>query len=122
MTIYQTEFRDRAEVLRFLAGLPGLSLTAPELAKALGVDERAVVGHLAALCAAEIVYPSEGLKGWYYLPENLEGEVRALFAKLMDETPCRLCGCTDSWGCDEGCWWVEPDLCSSCAASGDDAS
>ena len=28
---------------------------------------------------------------------------------------CRGCGCTDLEGCPEGCWWVEPDLCSSCA-------
>lgn len=28
---------------------------------------------------------------------------------------CRECGCTDARGCLEGCWWVEPDLCSSCA-------
>ena len=28
---------------------------------------------------------------------------------------CRGCGCTDEWGCDEGCAWVEANLCSSCA-------
>lgn len=28
---------------------------------------------------------------------------------------CRVCGCTDICGCPEGCWWVEPDLCSSCS-------
>lgn len=27
---------------------------------------------------------------------------------------CRTCGCTDASGCVEGCWWIEPDLCSSC--------
>lgn len=27
---------------------------------------------------------------------------------------CRVCGCTDLWACDDGCFWVEPDLCSSC--------
>ena len=27
---------------------------------------------------------------------------------------CRRCGCTDVVGCDEGCFWVAPDLCSSC--------
>jgi len=31
------------------------------------------------------------------------------------ETYCRRCGCTDSAGCDDGCWWVEEDLCSACA-------
>lgn len=35
---------------------------------------------------------------------------------------CRVCGCTDAWGCDEGCWWVDEDLCSSCAEAGREAS
>ena len=30
---------------------------------------------------------------------------------------CRECGCTDTRACEGGCWWVEPDLCSSCAPS-----
>ena len=31
------------------------------------------------------------------------------------ERTCRGCGCTDSAACKGGCWWVEADLCSSCA-------
>jgi hypothetical protein len=27
---------------------------------------------------------------------------------------CRMCGCTDLQACPEGCWWVGPNLCSSC--------
>lgn len=31
---------------------------------------------------------------------------------------CRVCGCTDWTACtgpnDYACWWIEPDLCSSC--------
>lgn len=27
---------------------------------------------------------------------------------------CRVCGCTEHRACDGGCWWVAPDLCSSC--------
>lgn len=30
------------------------------------------------------------------------------------ERRCRVCGCTDEFGCPEGCWWVEDDLCSRC--------
>lgn len=30
---------------------------------------------------------------------------------------CRICGCTDDHACYGGCYWVEPDLCSSCALS-----
>jgi hypothetical protein len=27
---------------------------------------------------------------------------------------CRSCGCTDDNACWPTCWWIEPDLCSSC--------
>jgi hypothetical protein len=27
---------------------------------------------------------------------------------------CRVCGCSDDLACDEGCEWVEDDLCSAC--------
>jgi hypothetical protein len=29
---------------------------------------------------------------------------------------CRACGCTDDHACKGGCFWVEDDLCSRCAA------
>ncbi len=42
---------------------------------------------------------------------------------LIDDAPrtCRVCGCTDAYGCPEGCWWVEWDLCSSCQGAAGDA-
>lgn len=27
---------------------------------------------------------------------------------------CRICGCSELHGCQNGCYWVEEDLCSSC--------
>lgn len=29
---------------------------------------------------------------------------------------CRYCGCTDLWGCSEGCYWIDGSktVCSSC--------
>ncbi|AVP97940.1 hypothetical protein C7S18_12335 [Ahniella affigens] len=30
---------------------------------------------------------------------------------------CRVCGCTAITACASGCWWVEADLCSSCASA-----
>lgn len=36
----------------------------------------------------------------------------------MFET-CRGCGCTNWAACEGGCWWVEDDLCSSCAIAVD---
>lgn len=34
---------------------------------------------------------------------------------LFDERRCRVCGCTDDNACPGGCYWVEDDLCSTCA-------
>jgi hypothetical protein len=28
---------------------------------------------------------------------------------------CRDCGCDDDHACAGGCWWVDIDLCSTCA-------
>lgn len=60
------------------------------------------------------------------------GAVRARVAKLevrieaiLETLPaaCRVCGCTDEQACwPNGCHWVEPDLCSSCAPDLDEAS
>lgn len=42
-----------------------------------------------------------------------------VFAQRDEEDPaCRVCGCTWDTPCPEGCWWVERDLCSSCAEDG----
>lgn len=30
------------------------------------------------------------------------------------EPQCRVCGCTESEACSEGCFWIEPWLCSGC--------
>ena len=27
---------------------------------------------------------------------------------------CKHCGCTDTQACEGGCWWVAPDVCSTC--------
>lgn len=36
----------------------------------------------------------------------------------MSAASCRKCGCTDDRACPGGCFWVEPDLCASCAVPG----
>ena len=36
-------------------------------------------------------------------------------AGALANQSCRRCGCTDEEGCLEGCYWVAPRLCSSCA-------
>lgn len=35
---------------------------------------------------------------------------------LFDVVRCRECGCTWDNACPGGCYWVEEDLCSRCAA------
>lgn len=35
---------------------------------------------------------------------------------------CRSCGCSNFSACAGGCWWVEDDLCSSCATAVDVAT
>jgi hypothetical protein len=43
--------------------------------------------------------------------------------ELVDaEQVCRICGCTQNNACQGGCYWVESDLCSACAAIGDPLS
>ena len=27
---------------------------------------------------------------------------------------CKGCGCTDDFGCETPCYWVEKDMCSNC--------
>lgn len=39
----------------------------------------------------------------------------AHLSKEHDGLQCRECGCTEHHACEDGCYWVEPDLCSSCA-------
>lgn len=29
---------------------------------------------------------------------------------------CKHCGCTETQACEGGCWWVAPEVCSSCEA------
>lgn len=36
--------------------------------------------------------------------------------KKKGDHRCRACGCTDASACPGGCYWVEGDLCSTCAA------
>jgi ParB/RepB/Spo0J family partition protein len=33
---------------------------------------------------------------------------------VSDVRMCRACGCTSEHACEEGCYWIEPDLCSNC--------
>lgn len=43
--------------------------------------------------------------------------IRAI-ERALGRSSCRGCGCTNLAACPDRCWWVEPDLCSSCAREG----
>lgn len=40
---------------------------------------------------------------------------KRFFLQDANARRCRVCGCTDNHACLGGCYWVEEDLCSSCA-------
>jgi hypothetical protein len=46
---------------------------------------------------------------------QIQTEATAVCAAWRERHACRVCGCSHWDPCPEGCWWVEPDLCSSCA-------
>lgn len=63
--------------------------------------------------------------------ENIAEVVRQLIKKegahfkgksvrvlIEDVQVCRECGCWEEEACDQGCEWVEPDLCSACVSQG----
>ena len=49
--------------------------------------------------------------------DDREREARELYAQATGEEACAKCGCTQTWACDGGCWWISPNLCSTCADS-----
>ena len=59
-------------------------------------------------CRAILARGKDG--GVYPNGESIE----ALVCELTGISRCRACGCTDMNACPEGCYWVEPDLCSEC--------
>lgn len=95
----------------------------------MAVENAATLGQ--ALVDAAVAAHEAGLDGdseteLYVLAEVLIpasiGAVIVAHPVLMNsdaiwvEPFCRVCGCTDTNACPDGCYWVEPDLCSSCVS------
>lgn len=59
--------------------------------------------------------------GWIRISRQADGQLdwqRVAPELVVVLVECRVCGCTDEAACFPTCWWVEPDLCSRCAANG----
>jgi hypothetical protein len=99
----------------------------PEQQQRLG--EAALLLSAAVLGQANAVERSQVIERW----EHAEAEAWQMIAafdpdlEMFPDGPdlealgirtCRECGCTDANACDEGCSWLEDDLCSACATEG----
>lgn len=80
----------------------------------LDVDNELVPGLLAA-ARREGLDNAEGASDRTLMEDLLRRTIEHAVEHLVEERRCRVCGCTDEHGCDEGCCWVEEDLCSQCA-------
>jgi predicted esterase len=49
---------------------------------------------------------------WLTLDEPVSSDLQPMRA---GDRSCRICGCTELKACPGGCWWVLPDVCSTCA-------
>lgn len=65
--------------------------------------------------------PLRDVRAWLQLLQALGYEPCSWEAQYLAEPTgaCRVCGCTEDAACTDdplsACWWVVPDLCSSCA-------
>ncbi len=58
--------------------------------------------------------PMRGAQGLF--PINYPSDW--LLRKLQPVPTCRGCGCVEDSACKDCCYWVEPNLCSTCQAQG----
>jgi len=108
--------------------------------RSLGAEAQAEIGVAAIVHILGAIGSGECLRPFQaFDAADMEG-IRALESAARDHLPdafhqdmprrpdlavigvqsCRECGCTDDHACPDNCTWVEPDLCSACAAGGAD--
>jgi hypothetical protein len=80
-------------------------------------------GAIEACCDPRFVAAAFTAANWHTTPASDPEPILQLpgrFLCLIGSEPnsperrCRVCGCTDDRACEEGCSWVEADLCSRC--------
>jgi hypothetical protein len=69
------------------------------------------LGHAGLIDIAED--PADPLFGPAAAP-GAEERARRGYAALLNLPTCRVCGCSDSWACEDGCWWLAEGVCSNC--------
>lgn len=94
----------------YVAGLDGSAVWVLALAGTggrvrLGVSEHTLDDGFGRVL---FTWPATGVQ------DPIERAARFLHAEVRGEVACRVCGCTDTWGCNDGCDWRAPHLCSSC--------
>ncbi|WP_104992758.1 hypothetical protein [Deinococcus sp. NW-56] len=89
--------------------MEGVMEVAPELRPLEIVDSILRLNH-----AGVIDLDDTGVDPLYTELPGREREARELYVTLTGRRACRVCSCTDDWGCGE-CDWVETELCSACA-------
>lgn len=85
--------------LRFYAVIGRVDTEEPEIRVRVGV-----YGHFMHIPADSIFDDLGPFVDMYSVDSRQESDIRA----------CRVCGCTDAHGCENGCFWVEDDLCDNC--------
>jgi ParB family chromosome partitioning protein len=90
------------ELARFLVDLV---LTPALHVSTWGPDTAEVLSQMAQLY---------GVEGLGRKKSSEKATRKKYLAQLPDLRVCQVCGCTDADGCENGCYWVKPDLCSTC--------
>lgn len=111
-----------SDIILILGEAPGFRYTTRELSDVTGHRRKSVCviarelhlkGHVASTRTGQ-----RSVTAHYWIDEQKLEAARRQVATLLGEQACRECGCCNSWACEGGCWWVEPDLCSACAEGG----
>lgn len=98
----------------------------PEVQREIGTA--AIVAALGSLGSAQADSPAHytaEVEGMHHISRLVSEHLLPASVTEPSEVPrpdlgsigirsCHSCGCTDESGCEQGCYWVGPNLCSAC--------